>query len=148
MIEFRCPFCNELKKSHYWGTSLYCWKCRVFVPIKKCKEVKVVRVKEDEYFERTTAQFFKAQDLKGQETTVTIKNVREADLPNTGKTLIIDFDYNKEERSLPLNKTNFRKLVEKFGNDTNDWEKQRIKLFKVWVNNPRTKQEVESIRIR
>lgn len=92
--------------------------------------------------------FFKASEMAGNKTKVKIVRVREINLPNSGDTVVIDFDYKKEERSLPLNKTNMKKLVELFGLDVNKWIGQSVNFVKVLVTNPKTKKEVESIRIR
>lgn len=102
----------------------------------------------NQYLGGERQQFFKASELKTTSAKIKIKNVREAELPFSGKSVIIDFDYKKQERSLPLNKTNLRKLITLLGSDTEKWIGKEITLIKVLVTNPKTKQVVESIRIK
>jgi hypothetical protein len=54
-----------------------------------------------------------------------------------------------KETELPfgLNATNFDKLVEKFGENSDNWEGKKITLSKVRVNNPQLKKDVDGLRI-
>lgn len=52
------------------------------------------------------------------------------------------------EAPLGLNVTNFNRMIEKFGDDTDNWIGKRITLKRVLVNNPQTKQEQAAIRIQ
>lgn len=102
----------------------------------------------DKYTKGEGLPFFKAKDMKTQRAKIKTILFREVDLPNTGDTLIMDFDYKKTRRSLPLNKTNVKKLIELFGRDVTKWTDKQVTLVKVLVNNPKIGKEVESIRIR
>jgi len=92
--------------------------------------------------------FFKANQMEKESIKVVVEAVREADLPNSGKTLILDFTYKREKKSLALNKTNIKALIEKYGLTVSEWIGKTITLYKVRVTNPKTKQEVDSIRIK
>jgi len=102
----------------------------------------------DNYLQGNRAPFFKACEIKAKSVKVQISKVRETELQFSGKTLVLDFMHKNVERTLPLNVTNLKFLKQKLGADTEKWEGQSIQLVKVLVNNPKTKTEVESIRIR
>ena len=149
IFTFICPKGHRIESEmeRYFKKKLvWCPYCFELIDKKKC-EVKDVKIDEKEIFGESIA-FFKAEDMKTQEIIITIKDVRMAELPQTGKTIIVDFIYNKEDRSIPLNKTNFKMLKEKFGLETEEWNNKRITLYKVKVNNPTTNEEVDSIRIK
>ena len=92
--------------------------------------------------------FFKGKEIPGQRLKVLIKNVREQNLQNTGETLVIDFEFKKEIRSIPLNKTNVEALIKELGADASRWPGHEIWLVKVLVTNPKTKEEVDGIRMK
>jgi hypothetical protein len=75
----------------------------------------------------------------------TVAKVEEATLPQTGKTWMIKFKEYKD--SLALNKTNIQMMVKLFGDDTDNWIKQQVKLVIVLANNPKG-GEALSIRIK
>jgi hypothetical protein len=100
------------------------------------------------FLQGNSTPFLKAAEIKGRQAKVTIENVREADLQFSGRTLILDIQYKKETRSIPLNKVNTKKMIELFGYDYTKWIGKEITLYKVVVTNPKTRQEVESIRIK
>jgi len=100
------------------------------------------------FLEGSSTPFLKAAEIKGRQTKVKVENVREADLQFSGRTLILDVQYKKEIRSIPLNKVNTKKMIELFGYDYTKWVGKEITLYKVVVTNPKTRQEVESIRIK
>lgn len=105
-------------------------------------------IKLDQFLKEGVMPFFKASEMKTNSIKVKITNLREENLQYSGRTLIVDFEYKKTTRSLPLNRTNLKKLIEKFGTDPKNIIGQEITLTKVLVTNPKTKQEVESIRIK
>jgi hypothetical protein len=89
----------------------------------------------------------KAPDLGDDQTaTATIEKVYEEKLPQTGDTIMIKFK--TYDKSLALNKTNTKTLVGLFGDETDDWTGKVVTLYKVLVNNPTTKKETESLRVR
>lgn len=92
--------------------------------------------------------FFKAEDMAKEKEKIVIGKIREADLPNSGPSLILDFNYKEKEKSLPLNKTNLKVLRSKFGINVEKWEGKEIILIKVLTTNPKTRKEVESLRIK
>ena len=92
--------------------------------------------------------FIKAKDVKGKKTLAVIVKVREANLPNSGPTLVLDIEVKKQPYSLPLNATNLKKMIELHGGSSNKWIGKVITLYKVLVTNPKTRQEVESLRIK
>ena len=102
----------------------------------------------DKYFQGTGEKFIKAKDIKGQKLKAVIIAVREAELPQTGLSLILDIEIKKKAWSFPLNKTNCTFLMDKHGDDEKKWIGKVIDLVKVLVNNPKLGKEVESIRIR
>ena len=140
---FKCYV--DTRGQHYFSTDYL--KTNFGVTEKEL--IKMSKVTADTYFASAGgAKFFKAADIKGEEARIKITKFREANLPNTGKTPVIDFTYNREERSLPLNKTNFKKLIEKLGNETNEWIGETITLYTVMANNPKTNSEAPSIRVK
>jgi len=88
--------------------------------------------------------FLKAKDINDKKP-VTIESIRLATL-RSGETYVVKFK--EYEYELPLNKTNLDKLIKIFGDETDEWIGKTVKLYKVIVNNPKTMEEVESIRIR
>ena len=133
----------------YYGKKrlLWCNMCWQLYNIKKCKEVKNMKVSKDKFRTGEQIPFFKAIDMKGQETKVKILNYREIDLP-TGLTPVVDFQYNKQDRSLPLNQTNLGRLIDLFGTETDKWIGESMTLMKVMVTNPKLNKEVEGIRVK
>ncbi|MEM2614610.1 MAG: hypothetical protein QXO15_10400 [Nitrososphaerota archaeon] len=108
----------------------------------------MTQINLDTYLRTSRNPFLKGSELKTKTTKVEILNVREANLPHSGMTLIIDVKYKGQERSIALNVTNLRRLVELYGKDCTKWIGKVITLSKVNVINPKTRQEVESIRIK
>ena len=102
----------------------------------------------NKFYPSAGGNFIKAKDIKGKAAKAVITAVREADLPQTGLSMILDFEIKKKEWSFPLNKTNCKFLMEKYGDEEKKWIGKVINLVKVLVNNPKLGKEVESIRIR
>lgn len=102
----------------------------------------------DKHLHGDEVPFFKAKDMKKKEIKVKLTATREATLPQTGLSLILDFIYGKKDWSFPLNKTNIKKMQEKYGDDVEKWAPRDLTLIKVKVNNPKLKQEVDGIRIK
>lgn len=69
---------------------------------------------------------------------LTISAVRAGIVTADGrKTAVVEFE-EKPDYVYWLNKTNLANLVERFGDDTDDWVGERIPLVRVRVNNPST----------
>jgi len=51
------------------------------------------------------------------------------------------------ERDLALNKTNYRVLLEKLGDESDDWIGKKIRLVKIMQRNPTTRQVVPAIAV-
>ena len=94
------------------------------------------------------AAFLKAKDVKGKSVKAVVIDVRSADLKMSGKTVILDIEVKKVKWSFPLNVTNLKKMIELHEADNTKWAGKVITLFKVLVNNPKEKKEVESLRIK
>lgn len=69
---------------------------------------------------------------------VTIRKVEKQKLKQTGETWLMTF---KEypNNALALNKTNLQKCVELFGDETDDWVRETVKLFVTEAPNPQNK---------
>jgi len=78
---------------------------------------------------------------------VTVRKVEKVKLPKTGDTWLITFrEY--PDAALALNKTNLKKLVDLFGDETDEWLKEKVKLIVVMANNPQGGGDVPSLRIK
>lgn len=96
----------------------------------------------DEFFEG--GKFLKVDDVKdGQIFTI---EVFEKITSRIGDRPLIRFK--NVEQPFGLNATNADKLVELFGDDTDDWEGKKIKLIKVRARNPQLGKEVDALRIQ
>ena len=95
----------------------------------------------------STNPFFKPEQVKGEKIWVKILGYRETELQFSGLSVIMDFEYKKEKQSIPLNKTNVKRLNELSNLNPESLIGQMLELKKVLVTNPKTKQEVESWRI-
>jgi len=102
----------------------------------------------DEFLNVGGAAFLKAKDVKGKSVKAVVIDVRSADLKMSGKTVILDIEVKKVKWSFPLNVTNLKKMIELHKADNTKWAGKEITLFKVLVNNPKEKKEVESLRIK
>ena len=96
--------------------------------------------------EKYETRMIKASDIKELTTEMTITACTLEKLPQTGETYVLAFA--ETEKVLPLNITNLRRLVENFGDNTDNWINKRVKLIKVLVNNPQKGVETESLRIQ
>lgn len=147
---FLCPRRHQIpdENERFYGTKklVWCPFCWALILKSKC-EVKNMKISKDKFRTGEQIPFFKAIDMKGQETKVKILNYREIDLP-TGLTPVVDFQYNKQDRSLPLNQTNLGRLIDLFGDETERWIGEIMTLIKVMVTNPKLNKEVEGIRVK
>lgn len=89
----------------------------------------------------------KAGDVKTDKIIVVPRAFREAVLQFSGNSVIMDFDLKGKLESIPLNKTNIKKLNEMTGYAPESLIGKMLVLRKVNVTNPKTKQEVQSWRI-
>lgn len=74
----------------------------------------------------STSNALKAEDLRGNEVKVIISGSEMKQFDN-GKKIILSFK--DKEKTLVLNKTNARKIGDKFGNNTDDWNGKEIILY-------------------
>jgi hypothetical protein len=91
--------------------------------------------------------FLKAGDVKAEKIVVVPKAFREVVLQFSGKSVIMDFDLKGKLESIPLNKTNVKKLNELTNYNPESLINKMLVLRKVNVTNPKTKMEVQSWRI-
>jgi hypothetical protein len=77
---------------------------------------------------------------------VTVSIVEKIPLPQTGDSWVVSFKEHPE--ALAMNKTNLKMMVKLFGDDTDDWLKQKVKLIVVLANNPKGGGETPSVRIK
>ena len=110
--------------------------------------IKMEKLNLDEFLNVGGAAFLKAKDVKGKSVKAVVIDVRSADLKMSGKTVILDIEVKKVKWSFPLNVTNLKKMIELHKADNTKWAGKEITLFKVLVNNPKEKKEVESLRIK
>ena len=61
---------------------------------------------------------------------------------------VVELTVGKDAKELVLNATNFDALVEAFGDDSEDWIGKTTTMYLVRVQNPQTKKEVDSIRLK
>jgi len=93
--------------------------------------------------------FIKGEDIgAGKEATCLVKDVRTAELSQSGKTVIVDLAIGKLEFALPLNRVNASRLKEKLGEDTTAWPGKKFVLYTMLTTNPQTKQEVLGVRVK
>lgn len=102
-----------------------------------------MKAKREKYF--PGANFLKASDIE-DESVYTVLGFEEI------KTRISDeprpvLRLKGEEKPLGLNATNFDKMIEKFGDETEKWKSKRITLMLVRARNPQTGKEQDAIRI-
>ena len=71
-------------------------------------------------------RFLKGMDLEQEFTTMTIDHADEETLMGEAK-LVLYFE--EEDRGVVLNKINTRRLIEAFGDDSDDWIGKRITLY-------------------
>jgi len=77
---------------------------------------------------------------------VTISTVELVKLPKTGDTYMEKFK--EHEESLALNKTNVKAQVDLFGDDTDKWIGEEVKLIVILANNPQTGKETPTVRVK
>ena len=90
------------------------------------------------------------EDLKTGSVVVTITGAEEINLPQTGNTYCLFFKSEKQsyEKPLPLNKTNLRRMIDLFGDNTDDWLTQQVVVMKALANNPKQQKEVPTLRLK
>lgn len=82
----------------------------------------------------TESPYLRGEDLEeGERLVVTIKEAFETTFPQSGDTVPI-LKLLELEKSLTLNRTRVKKLVELLGPDTEDWIGKKISLYPVDVN--------------
>lgn len=82
----------------------------------------------------TKSPYIKGDDLpEGEKVVVTIKSAEEVTFPQSGDTVPV-LEFLELDQKLTLNRTRVAKLVELFGEETDEWIGQRIALFAVPVS--------------
>lgn len=91
------------------------------------------------------SKWLKAGDLKGQQPTVTIADVRLEDIGSDGDRKPVVF-FDGREKGVVLNKTNATNISQTYGGNTEGWRGKRVVLFTTWVDF--NGKSVEAIRMR
>lgn len=81
-----------------------------------------------------------------QNVTVFVNSVREAPV-EWGSPLVMDIDEIYECTALALNKTNIKHLVEKIGDDYDEWGGHEVTFVKTRVTNPNTGEAVTGLEV-
>lgn len=82
----------------------------------------------------TKSPYIKGDDLpEGEKVVVTIKSAEEVTFPQSGDTVPV-LEFLELDQKLTLNRTRVAKLVELFGEETDEWIGQRIALFSIPVS--------------
>jgi len=82
----------------------------------------------------TKSPFIKGDDLpEGERVVVTIKSAEEVTFPQSGDTVPV-LEFLELDQKLTLNRTRVAKLIELFGEETDEWIGQRIALFAIPVS--------------
>jgi len=105
---------------------------------------------------KTSSNLLRGVDLKSAVSTVEIVDFRFTDVLRNrfveveGKLqspVITVKSKTLGQRDLALNKTNYRVLLEKLGDDSDDWMGRKIRLHKIMQRNPTTREVVPSIAV-
>ena len=90
------------------------------------------------------SKWLTAADLDENGIIVTIRSIDMAKLPDGNEKPVLHFD--EIEKGLVLNKTNAKAIEKMYGDDTDDWEDERISLYPTWVD--LRGEQVEAIRVK
>jgi hypothetical protein len=114
--------------------------------VENLKGVLNVKLERVETAGKQFPPFLKASDLEDNEVEAEItSDVRET---KTGK-LVFNIKIGDKEYTFGyLNATNRNRLIDLLGEETSNWVGKKITLIKVMATNPKTKQEVETIRVK
>jgi len=105
---------------------------------------------------KTSSNLLRGGDLTSAVTTVEISDFRFTDML---RNKFVEVDRKLQtpvitvksktfgERDLALNKTNYRVLLEKLGDESDDWIGKKIRLVKIMQRNPTTRQVVPAIAV-
>jgi len=77
------------------------------------------------------SKYLSAEDIAGQEYTVTIRNVSMEQFDDGDSKAIVHFD--ELPKGLTLNKTNAKTISGLYGPETDAWGGQKVTLFTVWT---------------
>lgn len=97
-------------------------------------------------FDGLTSNYLKGSDLKKDVDVFTCTDVNIEEMQDGKNVLVMDINYNGNEKLFSCNKTNTNKLKE-FVDTPKDLIGKQIHVKKVLVTNPQSKEEVESIRV-
>lgn len=122
-----------------------CFICRMRDRIKKGgeKTMPVIQTPQGGEF----SDFIKPEDLGKTGEAVAKINSPHRMIESTAQA-VIDLAIGKKTYSFGLNKTNAKRLIEKFGDNTDKWVGKSVTLIRVMANNPKTKTEVPAIRVK
>lgn len=76
---------------------------------------------------------------------VTVTEVEKISMAKTESWVLT---FKEHEEGLAMNKTNLKMMVDLFGDDTDDWIGQKLKLIVILANNPQTGKETPTIRVK
>jgi hypothetical protein len=90
------------------------------------------------------SKWLKAADLPEEGIIVTIRSMDTEKMPDGAEKLVLYFD--EVEKGLVLNKTNANAIEKMYGDETDDWEDERISLFPTFVDFKG--EQTEAIRVK
>jgi len=89
------------------------------------------------------SKWLKAEDVGDRTVDAIIEDAKSEDIGDDRKLVLYFVGYTK---GLVLNKTNYERLKDAFGNETDDWKAKKIQLYTIKVTYK--KEEVDAIRLK
>jgi hypothetical protein len=93
------------------------------------------------------SKYLTGAEIDGREVPVVIGSVVQEEVGMDKDKLAVVY-FQKHEKGVVLNKTNWRNLAYAYGDDSDDWAGQPAVLYTVIAHNPRTGEDGPSIRIK
>ncbi len=90
------------------------------------------------------SKYLSAEDIAGQEYTVSIRNVTMETFDDGENKAILHF--NELPKGLTLNKTNAKSITALYGPETDHWTGQKVTLFVIWTEYQG--KQTQGIRVR
>jgi hypothetical protein len=90
------------------------------------------------------SKWLKAEDIGDKEPILTINTAAGEEFGDGEKKLVLFFD--EVEKGLVLNRTNYEKINEAWGSETDNWKGRKVQLYTALVSYK--KKEVKAIRLR
>lgn len=90
------------------------------------------------------SKYLSAEDIAGQEYTVTIRNVAMEQFDDGESKAIVHF--NELPKGLTLNKTNAKTIASMYGPETDSWNGQKVTVFTIWTEYQG--KQTQGIRVR